>query len=131
MHSPGLPPKWLVLALAENGVRRQRSPASCARIEEYHRSVGRHDWNDRIPWCSSFVNWCLRETGIGGTDSAVARSWLDWGKSLEQPVPGCIVILWRGSPRSKLGHVGLFVRETGSQICLLGGNQRGAVCERW
>ena len=131
MTMPSKPPKWLTIALAENGVRRKSGEGSCKRIEEYHQSIGRIDLSDKVPWCSSFLNWCIKAAGRHGTNSAAARSWLNWGQALEYPRFGCVVILWRISLGSKFGHVGFFVCESETQVCLFGGNQRGMVCKRW
>jgi uncharacterized protein (TIGR02594 family) len=84
---------------------------------------------DETAWCSAFVNWCLKQVGIRGTNSAKARDWHDsgWGRKLDKPLPGCIVVLWRESPDhpDRLGHVGFFDSEEGDRIFLLGGNQKG------
>lgn len=125
------PPRWFTVALSESGVRQLPGGESCRRIEEYHRSIGQKEWNDRVPWCSSFLNWCVQNAGLAGTNSALARSWLDWGSELQEPKLGCVVVLWRGSRGSQFGHVGLYLRETEEQVCLFGGNQLGKVGERW
>lgn len=69
----------------------------------------------------------MRETRIAGTDSALARSWLDWGVELPTPRVGCVVVLWRNQPDGLNGHVGLFLRTAGSRVHLWGGNQLGTV----
>jgi uncharacterized protein (TIGR02594 family) len=85
--------------------------------------------DDKTAWCSSFVDWTLRQAGIAGTGSAWARSWLEWGSQIEIPVYGCITILWRESPESWKGHVGFFVREEEDCIVLLSGNELDEVRE--
>jgi hypothetical protein len=56
-----------------------------------------------------------------------ARSWLTWGKPLEKPIPGCVVVLKRGNNPHQ-GHVGLYVQPgKDGTIYVLGGNQGDAV----
>lgn len=53
---------------------------------------------DEIPWCSVFVSMVLDECGYKGTDHALARSYVNWGKP-SRPVPGCVVVIRRrGKP---------------------------------
>jgi len=63
---------------------------------------------------------------MSGTNSPAARSWLDWGKPVKEPYPGCIVILERGK-NSWQGHVGLYIGETPHKIKILGGKQNNKV----
>jgi uncharacterized protein (TIGR02594 family) len=120
-------PPWLRVALAEQGVREYSGAADNPRIVEYHRSTTlgpRLSNQDETPWCSSFVNWCIERSGYEGTDSAWARSWLNWGKKLTTPRKGCVAVFKRGT---NSGHVGFYIGETASNIRLLGGNQSDAV----
>ncbi|HEX5760734.1 MAG TPA: TIGR02594 family protein [Thermoanaerobaculia bacterium] len=67
------------------------------RIVEYHRTTSLRATDDEVPWCSAFVNWCMREAGLRGTGSAAARSWLTWGSRLATPRRGCVTVLRRGT----------------------------------
>jgi len=116
---------WMAVAEAElaAGVREMRSNP---RIEEYFATTtyGRHP--DSEPWCSAFVNFCVTQAGVEGTNSALALSWLDWGTDPGELVPGCIVVLERGTAGH--GHVGFYVdSDNDNSIRLLGGNQGDAV----
>lgn len=80
----------------------------------------------RIPWCAAWANTVLADTGITGTNSLTARSFLDWGESVKNPSQGDIVVMSRG--RSKwAGHVGFYMNTVtlnGKQyVAVLGGNQ--------
>ena len=99
------------------------------RITEYHQGTNICGYDDKAPWCSSFVHWCLGQSGITGTGSALARSWLDWGNAVEVPVPGCVAVLYRDDPGSWKGHVGFYLRHDATQVVLLGGNQLEQVRE--
>ncbi|MDY6960298.1 MAG: TIGR02594 family protein [Pseudomonadota bacterium] len=83
--------------------------------------------NDETAWCAAFANAMLEQTGYTGSKSLAARSFLTWGKPVAKPYPGCVVVFWRGSPRSWEGHVGFYVSERGDKIKVLGGNQGNAV----
>jgi uncharacterized protein (TIGR02594 family) len=86
--------------------------------------------SDETPWCSAFVNWCVTQSGVQGTDSAWARSWLGWGREPtdEEFGEGVIVILERGA---NSGHVGFLSDWDDDRIKLLGGNQSDTVCYSW
>ena len=124
-------PSWITFAVGEIGVR-TFPPGQCnPRVVEYHALTNIRGYDDKASWCSSFVNWSLAQAGIAGTGSALARSWLEWGKALDQPEPGCIVILSREDPNSWKGHVGFFLRFEQDRIYLLGGNQLEEVREHF
>ena len=122
-------PAWLSLAFAERGVRRFEPGASNPRIVEYNAHTNLVGYDDKISWCSSFLNWCLANAGQRGTGSALARSWLEWGRALDTPVYGCVVVLSRDDPASWKGHVSFYLRHDAETIYLFGGNQLGEVRE--
>src|SRR5690554_3236707 len=84
---------------------------------------------DEIPWCSSFVNWVAWKCGLQYSGKPNARSWLNIGKQVLSPEPGDIVVFWRESPQSWMGHVGFFLGMSpdGSRVYCLGGNQGNRV----
>ncbi len=122
---------WFDLANRERGVTEEDGPVrNNPRILEYHASTtlpGNLARIDETAWCSSFVNWCIAKTGLEGTNSAAARSWAKWGRKLNKPREGCIVVLTRPAGGPNAGHVGFYVGETATQIRLLGGNQSDSV----
>lgn len=77
------------------------------------------DWTS---WCSCYVNKKIQDAGGKGTRSALARSWLAWGKEIKKPVEGCIVVFKRGNSTWQ-GHVGFFVKKDETHVWCLGGNQ--------
>lgn len=124
---------WMEIAYHELGVAEVPGPGDNPRVVEYLQSttLGAPDnENDETPWCSAFVNWCITQAGLQGTDSAWARSWLEWGREPESPDEwkGCICVLSRGT---NSGHVGFLVDWDDEQVKLLGGNQSDAVSEAW
>lgn len=113
-------------AQKELGQKEVQGSKSNPRIVEYHSTTTLKATSDEVSWCSSFVNWCVKQAGLKGTNSAAARSWLDWGKVLDEPIEGCIVIFKRGAPPS--GHVAFYVKDVSSEfIQVLGGNQKDQV----
>jgi len=54
-------------------------------------------------WCADFINFVLRQTGHTTTHSRAAKSFLDYGKRIDSPRVGAIVVLARGNG----GHVGI------------------------
>lgn len=128
--APAVPLKaadWMNIATAELNHRVAEVPgtASNQRIEAYHATTGGGPADDGVPWCSSFVNFCITQAGGRGTNSKAARSWMTWGRDAGNFTQGCIVVLQRGA--APMGHVGFFVGFDGDRILLLGGNQGDAV----
>jgi uncharacterized protein (TIGR02594 family) len=119
----------MAIAYRELGVQTWPSGRSNPRITDYHAHTNIAGYDDKASWCSSFVNWSLRQAGIVGTNSALARSWLTWGDPLEEPVTGCIAVLSREDPTGWKGHVGFFLRTEDQAVFLLGGNQLNQVRE--
>jgi uncharacterized protein (TIGR02594 family) len=119
---------WFAVARGELGQRDYPGPRHNPRVVEYFNTTSLQANNDETSWCSAFVNWCMLQARQRGTNNAAARSWLGYGQALDNPRPGCIVVLWRQSPSSWKGHVGFFDGfDVGNRIRLLGGNQGGGV----
>jgi uncharacterized protein (TIGR02594 family) len=100
------------------------------RILEYFTATAKpkkRDWTEHNSWCSAFVNWCMRQSGVVGTHSAMARSWLHWhgGEVLDEPRIGAVVVFPR-PPDPDQGHVAMIwgIRARGA-FDVLGGNQGG------
>lgn len=121
------PASWMDVAKKEMGVTEVHGPEDNPRIEEYLETTD-YDlpdkYTDEVPWCSGFVNWCLKLAGITGTNSAWSQSWRHWGTSLNGPRYGCIVVFhWSGTK----GHVGFVWDSDDDGIFVLGGNQSDSV----
>jgi uncharacterized protein (TIGR02594 family) len=126
----GAIPTWMHIALGEmkRGIREVSGTQHNPRIIEYHKTTTLQAGRDESAWCSSFTNWCMKQSGLAGTDKANARSWLDWGSEITQPRYGCVVVLWREDPSSWKGHVGFFLaHRNAKKMLLLGGNQGDSV----
>lgn len=121
---------WIEIAIMEIGQEEILGSKHNPRIVEYGKAVSLEVSDDETPWCSIFINWCMKQAGIEGTGKANARSWLAWGNLLEKPQSGCVVVFRRGNSRWK-GHVGFYIDEDTTRIKVLGGNQRNSVSYKW
>lgn len=122
-----LAPSWYVVAEGEIGVREVPGDGDNPRVLEYHRYTSLKATKDSVAWCSAFVNACLSWSGVKGTNSAAARSFLAWGRPQKKPELGSITIFWRVRKDGWQGHVGFFLKEQGNYIYVLGGNQSDEV----
>lgn len=124
-------PDWLARARTFIGTREIPGDDHNPLILEWLGTTSLGRWGasrDETAWCSAFVNAMMLAEGIEGSGSAMARSWLGWGVELEDPRPGCVVVLRRGAPPA--GHVGILERADGESVHLLGGNQGNEVSVR-
>jgi uncharacterized protein (TIGR02594 family) len=117
--------RWIDIAKGEIGVK-EIVGGENPRILEYHDCCTLDACEDEVPWCSAFTNWAMKECAIKGTKLANARSWLDWGVTLDKPRVGCVVILRRGNNGTS-GHVGFVVGWDDYYLEVLGGNQSDQV----
>lgn len=79
-------------------------------------------------WCADFVQATLAQSGMEGTGSGMARSYLEWGQPVDQPQRGDIAVFSRGDPNGPFGHVGFFEGyNPDGTIKVLGGNQGDSV----
>lgn len=114
---------WFEIARREVGVKELRGIADNPRIITYHSTTTLRATDDEVPWCSSFVNWCMKTAGYPHTKSAAAKSWLNYGRRIDKPVQGCIVVMTRTGGN----HVGFFDGFQNGMVRVLGGNQDDAV----
>ena len=121
-------PKHLIIALAELGQQEIEGEEDNPRISEYLNSVNLGA-DDEIPWCAAFVNWCLEKSGAAGTKKANAKSYLNWGYHIADPIPGCVCVFDRGTQKWQ-GHVGFYLDSDDNYIYLLGGNHGNKVSIR-
>lgn len=119
-------PPWLVVARAQLGVEETPGPGDNPRVVAYLKSTTLpRDLaeQDETPWCAAFVNWCLEAAGYAAADSARARDWLSWGRAVSPPRLGAVTVFSRDGG----GHAAFFIRQDGSSIYVLGGNQSDRV----
>lgn len=99
-----------------------------AMIQDYLKNGGVNLNPAQTAWCAAVVNAALKQTGLEGTGSNMARSFLSWGQGTTTPKPGDIAVFSRGDPNSQYGHVGFFQGyDDNGNIRVLGGNQSNSV----
>jgi uncharacterized protein (TIGR02594 family) len=129
--STGTGPAWMKIASNEQGTHEIRGRAANPRIVTYHATTTLRARSDETSWCSSFVNWCLQQSSIRGTNSAGAASWKKWGNASPARYGAVAVIFNAGVAHSSLtatgNHVAFLVEETKTHWVLLGGNQSNSV----
>lgn len=100
------------------------------KIVQWFADVG-HSWvvDDETAWCAAFVGAMLKKAGLPHTGKLNARSYMEYGDhvELDEAQKGDICIFWRSSPDSWKGHVAFFHEYKGSQVEVLGGNQKDQV----
>lgn len=115
-------------ALIEIGTSSYPGEKTNNKVIDYFKKAGfLNTKDDEIPWCSVFLNAICMGLDLPRSKNMGARSWLNIGKETKTPEMGDIAILWRESPTSWKGHVGIFIAETEKDIFLLGGNQNNEV----
>lgn len=122
-------PAWLKIARREIGVA-ERDPGENPRILEYLATTTLSDKDkqrDETAWCAAFLNWCLKTAGKKTLNTAWALSWAGYAKEAATPKLGDVVVFHRDGASSKGGHVGFFLRDLGTGIEIIGGNQSNAV----
>jgi uncharacterized protein (TIGR02594 family) len=115
-------PVWFASALKEVGVRElpeNRGPDIRRYIAMAHCGA------EGEPWCAIFQNAMLESNGIRGTRSPSSQSFRHDPNfvQLSGPALGAIVVYWRTSKASGLGHVGMYNGEHAGLISTLGGNE--------
>ena len=120
---------WMIEGLRLVGIKEDTSSRSNPLIIGWGNSLRIAYGNDEIPWCGLFVAHCtgsqlpaepLPNNPLG------ARNWAKFGIHCD-PQFGAIIVFWRKSRSSGLGHVGFYVAEDDSAYHILGGNQGDAV----
>lgn len=121
-------PKLLSIARADLGLREIPGARHNPRIVEMFAEAGFSGVkDDGTAWCAAAVGSWLKRAGIQPSGSLAARSYLDWGEAVAEPVPGCVVIFPRG--KGWQGHVGIVSAVAGDRLKVISGNQRNAVTE--
>lgn len=78
-------------------------------------------------WCAAYANAVLAKSGMAGTGSNMASSFLNWGQATSNPQMGDVVNLKPQSAGSS-GHVGFFAgRDDLGKVLVSAGNQGNAV----
>jgi len=122
-------PHWLRRARGYLGMTELPGAKHSPAIVRWLETLKAPFRDDETPWCGTFVAGVLNESGLKHiADPWGARNWLKFGKPLDRPAQGAIVVFWRGSPKGWSGHVGFIVgKDRKGNLMVLGGNQGNAV----
>jgi len=118
-----------LLDIAQQYVGTKETPGSGSNstILNWANQLGISYSADSIPWCALFMSYILYQAGLASPKTLRARDFLKVGTPVEIPSPGDIAVLWRDSPTSVFGHVGIVSKVEGNNVTLLGGNQNDEV----
>lgn len=124
---------WFQQARRLMGLREVVGPGSNPAIIAMAKKLDVHYADDDTPWCGLFVGYCV-QTSLA--DESVptallrAQAWKRFGVPIE-PTPGAVMVFWRKTPGSGLGHVGFYAGEDDTHYRILGGNQSNSVTLTW
>lgn len=106
------------------------NPVILAWAKEVGGKVKRFYTKDSIPWCGLFMAVVAqRGAKTLPVDPLWALNWASFGKAVEQPMLGDVLVFVRRTPEgTKAGHVALYVGEDDTCYHILGGNQADKVC---
>ncbi len=126
---------WFQEARRLMGTREKPGAGSNPEILDWASAQGIRYAGDDIPWCGLFVGHCITATldkEPTPTNVLGARAWSSFGLKT-QPTLGAVMVFWRKSLASGLGHVGFYAgqNEDGSAYRILGGNQSDSVSLAW
>ncbi|MCS2169615.1 TIGR02594 family protein [Scandinavium sp. TWS1a] len=123
---------WMAVAFEEGDTRWK-----WGRVKEgdgginYHKKTGINMSSmvgNSNPWCSSFINYCLKEAGYSISGSASSQSFSKNKNfiKISQPIYGAIVVLRKRG--SWTGHVTfIYCKFKDDEYGVLGGNQSNSV----
>ncbi len=124
---------WFKEGIRLLGTRETPGAGSNPAILDWASDSGIPYKGDDIPWCGLFTAHCITITLDREPIPANplrARSWQSFGIPT-RPTPGAVMVFWRKSPQSGLGHVGFYAGEDSGGYRILGGNQSDSVSLAW
>ena len=115
--------------LKHYGLTEVLGPKSDPTILAMLKEMGYDDSADdsNIAWCSAALNYFCKKLGYERSGSLAARSWLKMPVVVLQPELGDIVVFWRESPSSWMGHVAVYINHDMKYVYCLGGNQANSL----
>lgn len=124
LGAKALVPVWMLHAGQQLGVSEVLGNRHNPQILEYGKATSLKPSSDEVPWCSTFVNWCLMRAGVERTNSAWAATWDTYG--VKSPIRFGAILTFPTSTGSKR-HVTFCAGWTKTHIFGLGGNQGNKV----
>jgi uncharacterized protein (TIGR02594 family) len=124
---------WFKEATRLIGTKEKPGAGSNPVILDWASDQGIPYEGDDVPWCGLFVGHCIASTldqEPVPSKLLSARAWQSFGIKTN-PTLGAVMVFWRESKFSGLGHVGFYAGEDGSAYRILGGNQSDSVSLAW
>lgn len=121
-------PAWILWAKKQLGVKEVPGAGDNPEIISWFElsTLPKEYWHDATAWCAVFINAGLFLNGVKGLCSARAKDWLDFGRAVETPRKGDVVVFeWNDGSH----HVAYFLAMEDDQVRVIGGNQSNAVTE--
>lgn len=118
----GALPRVVSVALKYYGVAETKGSKHNPVIINWAKETGlkKEYTADEIPWCGLFMAKVMLEAGKPAQAGPLwARNWAKYGTRVEQPRLGDVLVFTRPGGG---GHVGLYIGETATRYCTLGGN---------
>ena len=117
-------PKWLVFARSKIGLKERTGKNDHPTLDQWWTSFN-VKWLLRQAWCGLFIAVAMRESGYKPPRFWYrAKSWLNFGVEIKDPVYGCIAVLERNGGGHVMFVVGMDMK---GRLMGLGGNQSNAV----
>lgn len=119
-------PKWVEIGMKDIGIKEVLGPKNNPVIIGWLKKLKSWITSDESAWCGVWVAHCMQDAGLPVAPTWYrAKAWLEWGRKLDRPVYGCVVVFTRIGG----GHVGFVVgKNKKGQLMVLGGNQKDMVC---
>lgn len=115
-------------ALQDLGTKEIPGPSNNPKILKFLQSLDPRIKEETTSWCSAALNYWAAELNLPRSHALSARSWQTVGSPTTTPTKGDVVVLWRESPDSWKGHVGIFDSfPDATHVRLLGANQNDSV----
>jgi uncharacterized protein (TIGR02594 family) len=72
------------------------------------KGTGKNLNPEDVPWCAAFVDAALNQAGMKGLGSWRAADWKNFGKGVDKPEMGDVVVFNPGTAQGSSGHVGFY-----------------------
>ena len=124
---------WMQIAMQEVELSELRNSSDSYECYQFHKSTHFQRAFFRAitdNYSTPFVNWCLERSGYEGNESPDSKYWLYWGKSIDIPCKGCIVLIDGNGTHSGYrvcSQVGILIARVGNNVEVISTNSGGEV----
>jgi uncharacterized protein (TIGR02594 family) len=125
---------WLKEALKYEGMKEVVGSGTNPTIAKWLDMLDAPFEGDETAWCgTAMAAWIATAlpNEVLPNNPWGSINWMKWGRQLNEPAIGAIMIFWRGSPTGWQGHIAEYVGERSDAYLVLGGNQDNMVNKTW